>query len=709
MKSIFSCLVFAFLLIFPALCGEIPVTGIEQPQLKAFDEAMLSLLERRKADGAVLAIVYDGRLVLARGYGWADKPANRAIEPDGLIRIASISKAISAIALERLIAEGKISLEQNVFQTLLPGVLPSQPADPRMADILVGHLASHTAGLSGDPRCDSAGAIRVVDAAEPPTSHDLLRFFAASMRLQAAPGERYEYSNPGYLMLGRAMESAANESLEALTRRLVFEPLGLHRPRFGRSRIADLSTGETTYPDVGRQRLVRSVFPSDTAPVLITHGGCPMESMEALGGWIASPIELAALFASTPGVSIRVDGSGFVVDRINRNYIFYGHHVEGNGTVIRRIAPGLAFALSFNSSDVVADPFPAANVDFDQTILRLINQTTDWPDVDLLPAYRESWAATFPVTASPDTFAWTTGEGEATSDVLTLRLEGPEGLPFRVNSSALWLRFSARTGVLPAEIEVRVEPNAAVAGTYRSLIYVEHADWFGDPVVIPVQLTVEPRASRPKTLRIRPAGFPPVNVGEEVSLALAAEGGTPPYRWTLLSGTVPDGITIDLASGLISGKPVEEGIFEWVLQVIDSQGLRAERGLSLAVGVPGWNTARLEALAFTSANVSNCDPLGENASSSFPRSTPRITAHLRFQGSVAVGDQAIFEWIAPNGEIRQRNVWTASSGWGPGIWGIGCLLWHFNPAQHSAVSAGEWTVRVTWNRNMLGESKFRLE
>lgn len=709
MKIAFSVLAFASLLALRALGGEIPVTGIEQPQLKAFDEAMLSLLERYKVDGAVLAIVHDGRLVLARGYGWADKAANKAIEPDGLIRIASISKAITAIALERLIAEDKISLEQNVFQTLLPGVLPSQPADRRMAEILVGHLASHRAGLSGDPRCDSAGAIRTVDAAEPPTSHDLLRFFAASMRLQAAPGERYEYSNPGYLILGRAMESAANESLEALTRRLVFEPLGLHRPRFGRSRIADLSTGETTYPDVGRHRFVASVFPSDTAPVLITHGGCPMESMEALGGWIASPIELAALFASTPGVSIRMDGSRFVVNLIQRGYGFYGYHVEGNGTVIRRIAPGVAFALSFNSSDAVADPYPAANVDFDQTISRLIQQTTEWPDVDLLPAYREHWAASFPVSVSPDSFSWTASEGEAASDVLTLRLEGPEGQPFRVNSSALWLRFSARTGVLPAEIEVRVEPNGAVAGTYRSLIYVEHAELYGDPVVIPVQLTVEPRASRPKTLRIKPAGSPPVSVGQQVSLALAAEGGTPPYRWTLLSGTVPDGMSLDPASGVISGKPAAQGLHQWVVQVIDSQGLRAERGLSLAVGVPGWNTARLETLAFTSANVSDCSPLGENASSRFPRSAPRITAHLRFQGSVAIGDQAIFEWIAPNGEIRQRNIWTASSNWPPGIWGNGCLYLHFQPAQHSAVPAGEWTVRVTWNWNPLGEGRFRLE
>lgn len=701
-------LVFITLSALLANAQDIPITGVEQPALRAFDDAMLAAMQRQQSVGAVLAVVRNGRLVLARGYGWADKAANRPIEPEGLIRIASVSKALTYIALDGLIAEQKISLDQNVFNSLLPGVIPAAPADPRMAQILVGHLASHTAGLTGDPRCDNAGAIRVADAADPPSSHDILRFFAASMRLTAAPRAPYEYNNPGFLMLGRAMEAAAGESLEALVRRLVFEPVGLKRPRFGRTRLADLSTGETTYPDVGRERSVQSIFPGETAPATITHGGCPMESMEALGGWTASPIDLAALYAKTPGAVVVPAESSFVLNRVDRDYGFYGLHVEGNGTVIRRFSDGNAFALTFNSSNMTV-PNASPNRDFDQAITRIFNEIADWPETDLLPAYLESWAAALPVTASPAGYAWTAGEGEASSDLLTLQLEGPEGLPFSINSSALWLRFSTRTGVLPAQVEVRAEPNGILAGTYRSQIFVEHAGQFSDPLVIPVQLNIEARATRPKTLRVKPAGIPPASAGQDISLSLTAEGGTPPYRWSILSGTAPEGITLDPETGRLAGKAAAQGLYQWTVQATDAKGLTADRGLSVAVDVPGLQTARLNALAFTSANVTTCDPLGANAATTFARSAPRIIAHLRFTGGLTLGDQAIFEWIAPNGETRQRNVWTSTATWGANSWGTGCVWQTLTPSQQAAVPGGEWTVRVTWNRHPLAERKFRLE
>ena len=72
-----------------------PITGTAVPELASFDRVVGDLMRKWGIPGGTLAVVKDGRLVLARGYGYADAEAKAPVAPDALFRIASVSKPIT--------------------------------------------------------------------------------------------------------------------------------------------------------------------------------------------------------------------------------------------------------------------------------------------------------------------------------------------------------------------------------------------------------------------------------------------------------------------------------------------------------------------------------------------------------------------------------------------------------------------------------------
>src|SRR5437016_13665515 len=99
------------------------------PPLESFDAAMAAFMKERGAPGGALAVVKDGRLVYAKGYGLADVEANVAVEPESLFRIASVSKPITAVAVLALVRKGKLDLDAKAFGIL--SLKPRDPGDPR--------------------------------------------------------------------------------------------------------------------------------------------------------------------------------------------------------------------------------------------------------------------------------------------------------------------------------------------------------------------------------------------------------------------------------------------------------------------------------------------------------------------------------------------------------------------------------------------------
>jgi CubicO group peptidase (beta-lactamase class C family) len=128
-----------------------PVRGIrDRAELEAFlDGLMTANLGDKHVSGATVAVVKDGALFFAKGYGWAD--ANRRTPVSGertLFRIGSISKLFTWTAVMQLVEQGKLDLDTDVNRYLdfkIPDTYPKQP-------ITLRHIMTHTPGFEEDGR-----------------------------------------------------------------------------------------------------------------------------------------------------------------------------------------------------------------------------------------------------------------------------------------------------------------------------------------------------------------------------------------------------------------------------------------------------------------------------------------------------------------------------------------------------------------------------
>lgn len=190
--------------------------------LEAFIDSVAGVeIREYGVPGLVVTVVRDGRVVLARGYGMADVDARRPMSAETTVmRVGSVSKPVTAIAVLQLAEAGRIDLDAPV-ERYLPGVLRGRYADR----VRVRDLLTHTAGL--DVRLNGT------TTTDPARLLPLERFLARDRPFVVhPPGEVNRYSNHGYVLLGRLVEVASGERYEAYVRRRVLAPLGMRASGF---------------------------------------------------------------------------------------------------------------------------------------------------------------------------------------------------------------------------------------------------------------------------------------------------------------------------------------------------------------------------------------------------------------------------------------------------------------------------------------------
>lgn len=174
-----------------------PVTGVALTGLEGVDAVMLDLMKQYDCPGAQLAVARHGRLVLAHGYGFADRDRHAPVQPESRFRIASLSKLVTAAAILMLVEQGKLDLEAKAL-ALLPHLtaLPGATCDPRLATITVRQLLQHTGGwdrsVSGDPMFMSLAIAKATETPPPASSAAVIRYMLGRP-LDFEPGMKYAY------------------------------------------------------------------------------------------------------------------------------------------------------------------------------------------------------------------------------------------------------------------------------------------------------------------------------------------------------------------------------------------------------------------------------------------------------------------------------------------------------------------------------------
>src|SRR5688500_3370707 len=184
----------------------------------AIDQIFADFQLDSHAPGLTYGIVADGRLVHVRSLGVQDLAARRPVTPDTLFRIASMSKAFTALASLKLRDEGMLPLDAPP-ETYVPGLRNwrDPTADTRKAS--VRDPLNHRPGLvTDDPWRDRQQVL------SEPEFTALLRRSPPCTR---APGTAFEYSNYGYALLGRIIANVSGEPYDQYIVRTIMGPLGM--------------------------------------------------------------------------------------------------------------------------------------------------------------------------------------------------------------------------------------------------------------------------------------------------------------------------------------------------------------------------------------------------------------------------------------------------------------------------------------------------
>jgi N-acyl-D-amino-acid deacylase len=277
-------------------------TGPAEERFRSFDERIQAFLERHRVPGLALAVTDQGRLVFARGYGYADLARREPVQPTSLFRIASISKPITAVAILQLVEQGKLSLEDKVFDVLdvqSDIAAAGEEFDPRQRDITIRQLLEHRGGWDRDQSFDAMfQSVRFAKLCDVPCPAGPPAVLRAMLRqkLDFDPGERYAYSNYGYCLLGRVIEKLTGQGYEEFVKVHVLAPIGVRSMRIGATGLDGRAPGEVCYYHPGT---AKSVFQADLGQdVPSPYGAWYLEAMDAHGGWIASAVDLARFAAA---------------------------------------------------------------------------------------------------------------------------------------------------------------------------------------------------------------------------------------------------------------------------------------------------------------------------------------------------------------------------------------------------------------------------
>lgn len=190
------------------------VEALEPRLTAAFEEWM----RRSHVPGLVYGVVKDGRLVAVRGLGVQDTQAKRPVSADSRFRIASMSKAFTALAILKLRDAGRLSLDapaENYVPEMKGWRYPT--ADSRR--IRVADLIHHIAGYVEDNPWG--------DRQQPMSEADFTAFLKAGLPFAQPPGIRMEYSNLGYAILGRIVTNVSGMPYQQYIRREIMAPLGM--------------------------------------------------------------------------------------------------------------------------------------------------------------------------------------------------------------------------------------------------------------------------------------------------------------------------------------------------------------------------------------------------------------------------------------------------------------------------------------------------
>lgn len=267
------------------------------------DKDMRIFMQRWWIKGLSLSVMRGDSLLYAKGYGKADEDVPMSVAH--IMRIASVSKLITAAGIMKLQEQGKLKLSDKVFGPtgiLNEAAFTAAIKDKNYFKITVEDLLRHESGLSirrGDPMFTTRDIMYIYHLKEAP-DHETLTRLMLTRPLGYQPGKSRQYNNFGYMLLGMIIEKVTGQDYEKWINKEILEPAGCRDMHLANTYYKDKYPNEVRYYMQDNDPLVPE-FNNSGDSVVRCYGGSDVRALGGAGAWVASTPELARFVASIDG------------------------------------------------------------------------------------------------------------------------------------------------------------------------------------------------------------------------------------------------------------------------------------------------------------------------------------------------------------------------------------------------------------------------
>lgn len=172
-------------------------------------------MKRHQIPGLSLAVLKNGKILKAKGYGLANIEWSVPATPETVYQLASITKCFTATAVMQLVEDGKLTLNDRISAHL-----PDLPK--AWSEVTVWHLLTHSSGITSYTQFAA-----IADNPEKHFNPAEMIALVADLPLEFRPGERYNYSNTGYYLLGVLIEKRSGQGYGPFLEERIFKPAGM--------------------------------------------------------------------------------------------------------------------------------------------------------------------------------------------------------------------------------------------------------------------------------------------------------------------------------------------------------------------------------------------------------------------------------------------------------------------------------------------------
>ena len=284
------------------------------PELSGLDRRIRNYMNKWQIKGASIAITRNDSLLYAKGYGWADEENGIEMGPGHIMRMASVSKLITATGIMVLQDKGLLSIKDTVFGPsgiLNDSLFIRTIKDRNYHKITVEHLLRHQGGFNRDPLFSSRDVKHQLQLDHAPEKEDFYRL-VLSRRLRFIPGSWQRYSNFGYLLLSDIIEKVSGKPYEQFIKEEVLIPAGCYDMHIAGNYYEDRRSNEVRYYTHNGDGKFIEEYNDSGRMVERCYGGNNIPLLSGAGAWCGSPAEISRLVAS-------IDGDPRIPDIISRN------------------------------------------------------------------------------------------------------------------------------------------------------------------------------------------------------------------------------------------------------------------------------------------------------------------------------------------------------------------------------------------------------